>query len=269
MTAASAALHHVRCTAGPGRPHDRHVYQKTINCATLDAHNVPWACPDLAAPAARDSLRKRSCPMSDQLIGLTEIEVAHERAFAALDGPSESMLDAVVWLSAHLAAVQHVVRPAASRVLGDAPAIKAMDRGAVRLERTLRSLEQFASGDALAAGTDAGRLTRELTRSVGAQADREHAILRRLGDVLTPQEQADLVAAYRRALEQAPTRPHPHTPHAGRVGALAFWVNARRDRVMDTLDARHVPTPHRARAQVKTGRWSDYLLGRRSPDSSD
>jgi len=207
--------------------------------------------------------------MPEQWHGLAEIEDGHERAFAVLDDPNGSLLDAVVWLSAHLAAVQHVVRPAALRVLGDTPSVTALDRGTVRVERTVRSLEQLASGDGLAAGVDEGWLTRELTRAVNAQADREHRILGRLANDMPPKEQAELVAAYRRALEQAPTRPHPHTPHTGRWGALAFWVDARRDRIMDTLDSRHVPTPHRARAQVKTGRWSDYLLGRRSPRPPD
>jgi hypothetical protein len=202
--------------------------------------------------------------MTEQLNGLAEIEDGHERAFAVLDDPNGSLLDAIAWLSAHLAAVQHVVRPATLRILGDTPAVTALDRGTVRIERTLRSLEQLASGDRLAAGVDARWLPRELTRSVNAQADREHRILGRLGGDMTSKEQEEPVAAYRRALQQAPTRPHPQTAHR-QVGALAFWVDARRDRIMDTLDARHVPTPHRARAQVKTGRWSDYLLGRRSP----
>jgi hypothetical protein len=207
--------------------------------------------------------------MTDHLSGLAEIEAAHERAFAVLDDPNGSPLDAVVWLSAHLAAVQHVVHPAALRVLGDTRAVAALGRGTVRVERTLRSLEQLVTGDGLAAGIDGGWLIRELTTSVNAQAAREHAVLRRLRDDMTPEEQRELITTYQRALEQAPTRPHPHTPHTGKSGALAFWVNARRDRIMDTLDARHVPTPHRARPQLNTGRCSDYLLGRRSPDSRD
>jgi hypothetical protein len=62
-------------------------------------------------------------------------------------------------------------------------------------------------------------------------------------------------------LEHAPTRPHPHTPHRGVLGAAAFRVDAWRDRVLDTMDGRHVPAPRAPRQSVAPGRWGNYLLG--------
>src|SRR5438034_677374 len=70
-----------------------------------------------------------------------------------------------------------------------------------------------------------------------------------------------LMASYDAALRQAPTRPHPHTPHRGLLGAVAFKVDALRDKVMDTMDGRHVPAPRKERRPVKSGRWGSYVLG--------
>ena len=133
--------------------------------------------------------------------------------------------------------------------------------GAVRIERLLRELEQQLTGDALAAHIEQTQLVRSLANELSAHVDNEHRLLDQLGDRLSPEEQQRVTAGYQRALAHGPTRPHPHAPHGPVLGGLAYRVNGPRDRMMDTLDSRHVPTPRQSRAPVKPSRWGDYLLG--------
>jgi hypothetical protein len=188
------------------------------------------------------------------------IEDAYEHAFAALADPHAPPLDAVVWLCVHLSAVQHVVQRQLNRFL-DGPDLSAFRRGGVQLERTLRTLEQLRSGDALVSNVDVGLVLRSLVDQVRAQAGHEHRLLLQLAEMLSPEGQRRLVADYERAMAHAPTRPHPHAPHGPLLGSLAFRVNGARDRIMDTLDSRPTPTPHRPRKPVKSSRWGDYLVG--------
>jgi hypothetical protein len=192
---------------------------------------------------------------------LRSIEDAYARALACVGNPAASPLDAVAWISAHLAAFAHAVHPAAVHALADETAVSTLRDGALLLERVARRLEQLGSGDWLAGGMSSATLTGSFTRLVADQADREHVLLRRLADRLTVDEQRQLAAAYRHSLEHAPTRPHPHMPHGAALGALVYHVNAVRDRVMDTLDSRPTPAPRPARRQTKPGLWVDYLAG--------
>jgi hypothetical protein len=193
---------------------------------------------------------------------LHALEDAHARLLDLVDHPQVRPLDGIVWFSAHLTAMHHVIHPAARRVLGDRDVVNALRRGTVRIERSLRQLEQFYCGDALAAGVDGAWASHELVDRLNEQAEIEHQVLQRLAAVLSVEQQEELMAAYQHALERAPTRPHPHTPHGRRLEALVFFVNARRDRIMDTMDSRPIPTPHPLRKAVKNGRWSDYVIGR-------
>ena len=197
------------------------------------------------------------------------IEDTLDVALALLDDLSAGPLEAEMWLSAHLSAVQHVVQPAVRRTLDDRAAVRSLRDGATRIEHTLRLLEQSLSGDGLAAGLDRNKMGHELDGLVKAQAARERALLTRLADRLTPDEQRELSGSYQRALERAPTRPHPHAPHGSVLGALAFRVNGGRDRLLDTLDARRVTTPKPQHAPVKSSRWGDYVLGGSSPGPRD
>jgi hypothetical protein len=194
---------------------------------------------------------------------LLEIEDAYTRAFAAVDDPAALLLEPAIWLSAHLAATQLVVYPAARRHLGDDSALSVLARHTIRLEEALRLLERQQSGDASAIRMDAARLTRSLVELATIHARAERALLRRMSEHLSVPEQRLLLQDYRRALEHAPTRPHPHMPHTGRLGALAFAVDGRRDRLMDGLDGRYAPTRSRARRPRKLSRWASFLHARR------
>src|SRR3954465_8679453 len=87
------------------------------------------------------------------------VENAHEQAGAALTAGASSPLDAVVWLSAHLAAVGRTITPGATRRLGETAAVRREGhRRDLELERILRIAERRHSGDVLASGIDGERL---------------------------------------------------------------------------------------------------------------
>lgn len=192
------------------------------------------------------------------------IEDAFAHALDALSDPHAPPLDAVVWMCAHLAAQQHAAHRELTRVC-DEPDMGGFLRSSLQLERTLRTVEQLANGDALTINVDAETVHSNLLAQVRAQAEHEHRLVVRLAECLTPAQQRRLVVDYERALSHAPTRPHPHAPHGRMLGWLAFRLNGPRDRIMDTLDSRPTPTPHRPRKPIKSTRWGDYFLGVTNP----
>lgn len=190
---------------------------------------------------------------------VTQVEDAHVHALEALD--EGRALDAVVWLSAHLAACQRTIHQAAGRRVTSAVALQALRRADRTLETLVRRLEQRASGDALAAQLDEERLDRALRDALAAHSRAEHSLLGALVASSEPAQLDRIAASYASALEHAPTRPHPHVPHRGLLGAAAFVIDAWRDRVMDTMDNRHVPSPRVQKDTVTPGRWGLYVLG--------
>jgi len=192
---------------------------------------------------------------------LTEtLDDAHDQALAALGEGKH--LDAVVWLSAHVAAGQRALHPVARSLTGAVRLALTRARTADHdLEVVLRRAEQRYSGDSLAAQLDTARLERDLRNALDRHALAECELVTSMADQLDGGVIDEVAASYDAALRHAPTRPHPHAPHRGLLGAVAFRVDALRDRVMDTMDARHVPSP-RAERQTRTpGRWGLYLLG--------
>jgi len=198
------------------------------------------------------------------------VEDAHAQASAALDHQSLAPLDAIAWLSAHLAAVGRTIAPVATRQLGEsAVVLREGHRRDLELERMLRIAERRHSGDVLASGLDSERLRTSIIARVDAHAQIEHARLAALADLLDEDEQRRLAESYLDALVKAPTRPHPHLPHHGVAGAIAFRVDAVRDRLLDTMDSRHVPLPRAPRETRTPGRWGSYLLGQMQREDAD
>jgi hypothetical protein len=184
---------------------------------------------------------------------------AHQQAIDAFD--ADQPLDAVVWLSAHLAACQHTVHRVAQRVAGARTALTTLRAADHELELLLRNAEQYHAGDSLAAQLDAKRLELELLRALERHSKAEHDLVDGLIDRLSAKDADELMSSYEDALRQAPTRPHPHAPHRGMLGAAAFRIDALRDKVMDTMDGRNVPAPRRSRRTTEPGRWGRYVLG--------
>jgi hypothetical protein len=185
------------------------------------------------------------------------LQQAHEHADQLLADPDGSRLEAVVWLSGHIAAFEHAVYPAVRQHVARGAELVEADRAvAAQLARVLRMLERRHSGDVLAGGLSSDRLSEQLAGLI-----REHrAIQARMVEALEAQldeaATGELVAKYDDALAHAPTRPHPHL-HSGPMFRLdALW-----DRLLDTMDGRHVPLPRVRRPRVTPGRWGAYLLG--------
>jgi hypothetical protein len=175
-------------------------------------------------------------------------------------------LRVVSWVSAHLAAVDRTIYPAAKTHLPDGQAVVSRHREiAGRLARALRLVERLHSGDVLAASLDPERLDTRIRDLLAEHRAAETDLAERLAGVLDDAERASLAASYRHALETAPTRPHLHLARGG----LMFRLDALRDRMLDTMDGRAVPVPRVPRRRLIPGRWGAYLLGQQHPVDRD
>ena len=190
---------------------------------------------------------------------------AFEEADKLLGSGDSPPLDVVVWLSAHIAAFERAVYPAIRRALPDAGELIAVDRGAAaRLAKALRIMERRHSGDVLASGLSSDRLAERIADLVRIQKTEQGLIISRLEQALDGPAASALVDAYAAALSHAPTRPHPHLSRGG----LMFRLDAIRDKILDTMDGRHVPVPRLSRERITPGRWGNYLLGQQHDTSS-
>jgi hypothetical protein len=187
---------------------------------------------------------------------------AHDRARTALTGPASRTMDAVVWLSAHLTAMEHVVYPFMRTTLPTSGTeIDEQRRLTRRMQGALRPLEQRSSGDGLAPPGSSDRLRSQLTVMIAEHEQGEEALLTRLLDTLSDEAALTLAERYDHAIGHGPIRPHPHGPHRGKLGRLTYALDAARDHILDVLDSRHVPLPRTARPHRQVGRWGRYLLG--------
>jgi hypothetical protein len=187
---------------------------------------------------------------------------SHERARAALADADTAAMDGVVWLSAHLTAMEHVVLPVMTAVLDDQREALERQRTIARgLHGRLRALEQRLAGDGLAVAASVEGLSDGLLIMLNEHARIEEDLIARLVGVLDQGAANDLARRYDRALIHGPTRPHPHGPRRGRIGRLVYSLDAIRDHVLDVLDSRHVPLPRQPKSRRELGRWSRYLLG--------
>ena len=184
------------------------------------------------------------------------IDLAHGAARAALRDPGRDPLDAVSWLSAHLAATEQVLLPAARPRPG----------GKGLADRQLAADHQLLA--------DVWRLDRRLTGDLRQAGQAVDGLVARVLDALAEHERAehDLVAvladrdeglAERLTVttQRAPTRPHPYSPQRGRLGRFAFRVEGLVDAARDGMDARRTAAPRRLRVPRPGGRWSAYLAG--------
>lgn len=191
---------------------------------------------------------------------LDTLAESHRAAEEALD--AKTPLDAIVWLSAHLAACQRSLHRKAEHVRTATGPLHALRAADLELERVLRRAEQHHAGDSLAAQLDEARLENVLRGVLDRHERAERELVAELVQRLDADGVEDLTASYDDALRHAPTRPHPHVPHRGVLGAVAFRVDALRDKVLDTMDGRHVPAPRQERRTVRPGRWGSYVLGK-------
>lgn len=198
------------------------------------------------------------------------LEHAHSKATQALDGDGRERLDAVGWLSAHLAAMDRVLLPEVERHLPDGRRRAAAARSlAHRLHETLWMVDHRLTGDARTDRVPVASVMLRLREDLDRHALAEHTLVDALAGVLDDEAVAQLAGRLRRATEQAPTRPHPMTPHRRGTRTFTFWVASLVDRWRDMLDSRHTPTRRPRRIPRPPGRWGAYLLGGQVPPRRD
>jgi hypothetical protein len=188
---------------------------------------------------------------------------AHDEAAQLLAGADSAPQDIVAWLSAHIAAFEHAVYPVIKKELSNGAELINEDRAIVsRLARALRIKERHHSGDVLASGLSPERLDRRIAELVDRHRELQDRILDKLEATLGDAVMQDLRRSYSSALEHAPTRPHLHLARGG----LMFRLDALRDKILDTMDGRHVPVPRLPRRQILPGRWGNWLIGQQAPE---
>lgn len=194
---------------------------------------------------------------------LTGLEHDHETLPpAGGDLTREQALVAVEHLSAHLAAMEHVVYPVAARTLVDGPGlVDRARRDAHRMTIALRRLDRHLTGDGILRRVPLTQLWESVVQDGLAHAEAEHRLLTALDLALGRERAADLASRYQNALLGGPSRPHPHAPVRGLRGRLAFRLLALVDRARDALDGRPAFTSRPTRPVPPPGVWAAYVLG--------
>lgn len=191
---------------------------------------------------------------------------AHDEAAQLLAGADVASMDVVSWLSAHIAAYEHVVYPVIRHQINNGRALVDDDRAVVvKLARALRAKERHHSGDTLARGLSSERLDARLGELVDQHQKLQAVVLEKLEAALDEVDLTNLRTAYTSALQHAPTRPHPHLTSGG----MLFRLDSLRDRILDTMDGRHIPVPKAPRRRIIPGRWGSWLLGQQHEDVTD
>lgn len=192
----------------------------------------------------------------------------HQRAEAALKDPEHGSHAAVAWCSAHLCAADSVLYVAAQRRLPDGrrrvAALRVLDH---QLQQALCLLDRRVTGDVHLAGGTIESYAEAVRRRLRAHAEAESRLVEELAADLSAQDQQELCDRLNKAMQHAPTRPHPYTRHTP-LSRLIARLDATVDRVRDVLDNRVVPTPQRPRTPCVPGRWGAYLMAQPYPSST-
>jgi hypothetical protein len=176
--------------------------------------------------------------------------------------PGDAYDTEVATISAHLAAMESVVNPVARRRLPDGHAVVATQlRLARRIERLMRAMEGRVHGDNIAMPMSLRDAQRDLAEMIDSYLDAEADLARRLDEVLDDGRRRSLVHAFRTAMERAPTRPHPYTPHVRGMSRLTHRLCYVWDAAFDVMDNRVVPAMRPPRRLSPLNSWGRYLLG--------
>lgn len=186
---------------------------------------------------------------------LQSMEQCRDRALSALTDDAGRAGDAVAWLSAHVAAVEHVLGPRVLRVLGAGPVVEHR-RATDDLLLRMQVLDRVCAGYAIPPGASLRMVRDDLVAALVDHAATEDAVVRELLRRVSETDARQLAARYVNALRRGPTRPHPHRARRGPLEPVRFTVDTIRDRIRDVLDARTVPLPRSPDARPP-------LLGRR------
>jgi hypothetical protein len=193
---------------------------------------------------------------------LTAVDAAYARGRECLLQDSPSSLHGVIWLSAHLAALERAVETSAAGGVPEAhEQLQAQRKLSHDLQKLLRGLEQQRAGDALASHAAWPDERTILLNQLDAHAAGERELIVLLSAKLDSKTIDKIHNNYVRVFENGPTRPHPHGPHKGPLGTAAYRFATFRDHVLDVLDSRTTPIPRKPASQPPPSHWGEYFLG--------
>jgi hypothetical protein len=201
----------------------------------------------------------------------TSLDEAADRALCwathSLSLQGRPMLDAIWWLSTHLAASDRVLHRPLRRQREYRHAVAAQRRRARDLEWRLWELDRRVTGDVRLAGRDLAALTDDLRAAVRDYAEAENLLLAAMTRHADEDALRRLADDYAAAVRHAPPRPHPVAQRVPLARPLLLRLEAAVDHVRDVMDSRHVPMrPSRSRRAAN--RWDHYMTGNPSPVSS-
>lgn len=165
-------------------------------------------------------------------------------------------------LSRHLAATEDVIFPEARRRLDNGPRLASQHvRLSRALERGMRALEGSFYGDAYYPADVRDLLWERMDQLLALHDEAEGTLVADVADDLDgPQERA-LIVRFANAIESAPTRPHPYSPHSTWLSPAQHRLWAIADRAMDSMDNRIIPSARRAHVPDPDSLFTQYLTG--------
>lgn len=196
---------------------------------------------------------------------LAATDRVHCWAEQALDASDRVRLDAIWWLSTHLAATAKVVHPVARRALPNGRLLVARRCVLMReMVDVLWALDRRLTGDSRSTRRSPEELLARLRALLPSSVAAERKLVGELELVLSPTEMGELHRRYTAAVQHGPTRPHPLLPAGGRLHAWTFRLEGGIDHLRDAMDNRHIPI-QRGRRPLQPTLWSQYLLGTAEP----
>jgi hypothetical protein len=172
--------------------------------------------------------------------------------------------------SRHLSAVDHVLLPVARKRLADGHETNtAYLTQARELEQAIHAVKATLYGDVNARHLHADSLWNEVRRLLRDHENLEAELVQGLVSTLADDELTNIADRLRRTEEQAPTRPHPYTPHTGPLGRLVSRIWSVVDSFWDNAENRIIPhrvrPPHPRRDSLLTR----YVMGAPRFDQSE
>lgn len=165
-------------------------------------------------------------------------------------------------ISRHLAAVEEGLLPTARATLGDGHhRVTGYLHDARALELSLHMMKARMYGDVHVSGMTRNEVWERIDRQLDTHERLEEELVDDLVDGLGEQQVVALAQRVNAALDHAPTRPHPYTPHSGRLGRVAHHLWRVVDRFWDTAEGRVIPHKEKPPHPRRGSKMTRYVLG--------
>lgn len=219
--------------------------------------------PDLASPSGPREALRAAVLGPHELIGQM-LDAATEQRFCG-EEPRRARQLADTFMATtcrHLAAVDDALLPVARRRLDDGrQMVTAYVLHSRELERTLHTMKARLYGDVHASRLQCGELWARMRMLLAEHEMQENALVDRLCEVLSPQEQEQLAERLTRTEMRSPTRPHPYSPHTGLAGRVSHRVWSVFDGFWDNAEGRFIPNQPVPRHPRSDSLLTRYMMG--------